>query len=596
MFVRLLKVFGSLKLAVVLLGVITIILAAATFYESAESSKAATQHIYKTWWFNYGLLGLLAVNLAAAALTRWPWKRKHVGFVITHAGIIIILGGCGAAFHYGTEGMLELRVGGRPAGVVRVDDEALSVVVPDTGQRVQTAVRARKDGSVTPRSIQLTRDIALTLDKYVPNTRVEQVVEEGGAEGNPALRFRLQSEMAGQNVSDWLVADSSEHSRASVGPAQIEFVVARDADELKRLTTEAGESAAAKPVVVIRVAGKDLRFDIAANLDKHLDLGEAGVTAHIMGYWPDFRMDENHKPSTASNEPNNPAAVLIVRKGENEQRHFVFANPQMPPIVRTTSGDPIDADVRLLVGGTQRRSGVMTVVLSPDGKTLHYAAAAKSGFKSGQLPVGEPVATGWMDFQFTAEKFLPEANVSDQLVRAPENPEGGFPAIVITAHAGGEKQTMWARFSQPVVIQAGGKAVHVMYGWDTMPLPFTVELEDFIVEHDEGSDNVAGWTSKVVFRDEERGLTQRASIWMNHPAWFEGYKFSQASWNPNDLKYTALQVKKDPRFVAWLTWTGAILITGGIALMFYFRRWFGGGDEGKDTKDKTPKVKEMVTA
>ena len=114
---RLLKFFGSLKLAVVVLSLLAVGMAAGTFLESRESSRVAAQVVYRSWWFN-GLLALLAVNIGAAALTRWPWKRKHVGFVITHAGLIIFLGGCSAAFHYGTEGMLELHEGEPPANVV----------------------------------------------------------------------------------------------------------------------------------------------------------------------------------------------------------------------------------------------------------------------------------------------------------------------------------------------------------------------------------------------------------------------------------------------------------------------------------------------
>src|ERR1051326_2189257 len=100
-----LKFFGSLKLAVVVLLSLAVAMAVGTLLESRDSARAAAQVVYRSWWFN-GLLALLAINVAAAALTRWPWKRKHVGFVITHAGIIILLGGCSAAFHYGTEGMM----------------------------------------------------------------------------------------------------------------------------------------------------------------------------------------------------------------------------------------------------------------------------------------------------------------------------------------------------------------------------------------------------------------------------------------------------------------------------------------------------------
>lgn len=594
---RLLKFFGSLKLAVVVLSLLAVAMAVGTFLESRDNARVAAQTVYRSWWFN-GLLALLAVNVAAAALTRWPWKRKHVGFVITHAGIIILLGGCSAAFHYGTEGMMERRVGETPSNVVRVEDEALTVVVPETGVRTKTPLRVKKDGTIRPGRIQAAKDLQLTLDSFLPNSRVMQLMEDGGSESNPALEFRLKSEMAGQDVTDWLLAASPERSHASIGPAQIVFVAARDAEEVKRLTAPPEEAKKAEPELQIEVDGKQFTVPLAGNIDKDVGLGESGVNAHIAGYWPDFRMDENHKPSSASNEPNNPAVVVVVSRGGDEERQFVFASGQMDPIVRTTRGKAVGAHVSLSVGGTpKQRTGALTVVLAPDG-TLHYAVAAKAGFKSGEIKVGEPVATGWMDFQFTAVKYVPRALVSEKIEPAPTDAEVNAPALKVTAHANGQEQSEWVRFGEPAVLAVAGKTVHVMYSWDLMQLPFTVELEDFVVERDEGSMNVAGWTSKVIFHDDVRGLTQRASIWMNHPAWFNGYKFSQASWNPNDLKYTALQVKKDPAAVTYATWTGAVLIVGGIALMFWGRGWLqkkGDSEEAKSPGHTKSAKQEAVT-
>lgn len=591
---RFLKFFGSLKLAVVVLLLLAMSMAAGTILESRQSSRVAGEVVYRSWWFN-GLLALLAVNVAAAALTRYPWKRRHIGFVITHAGIIILLGGCSAAFHYGTEGMMERRIGEPPANLVRVDDHALTVVVPETAVRSKTVLRIKND-TVRPAAVRVANDLRLTLDGFLANTRVAQVVDEGGSDPNPALQFELKSEMASQDVTDWLIAASPERSHASIGPAQFEFVAARDAAEVKNLLAEPGGSAKG-PTITIRVGEKDFSFNVAENLNRHLDLGDSGVSAHIAGYWPDFQLDENHKPSTASNEPKNPAAVVIIGHGDDEERQFVFASPQTEPIVRTTKGKGIGAQVRLSGGGgaPKQQSGVMTVVLAPDG-TLHYAVAAKAGFKTGAMKVGEPVATGWMDFQFTPVKFVAKALVSERVEPATADPEANWPALKVTAHAGGQEQSAWLRFGQPAVLSVGGKTLHVIYSWDSMQLPFTVELEDFVVERDEGSMNVAGWTSKVIFHDDIRGLTQRASIWMNHPAWFNGYKFSQASWNPNDLKYTALQVKKDPLWVTYETWAGAVLIVGGIALMFWGRGWLQRKDEGAKLKDERRQKKEMVTA
>ncbi|HTS16677.1 MAG TPA: cytochrome c biogenesis protein ResB [Verrucomicrobiae bacterium] len=594
---RFLKFFGSLKLAVVVLLLLAIAMATGTFLESSDNARVAARVVYRSWWFN-GLLGLLAVNVAAAALTRWPWKRKHVGFVITHAGIIILLGGCSAAFHYGTEGMMEMHVGDAPANVVRIEDEALTVVVPETGERAKALVDVKRNGTVRPSALQPGKDLRLTLDAFMPNSHVMQLVQDGGADFNPALQFELKSDMAGQDVTDWLLAASSERNHASIGPAQFEFVMARDENELKRLT--AAPSAAGKdgPELQIGVDGKIYSVPLAANVDKDVPLGESGVNARIGGYWPDFQLDANHKPSTASNDPNNPAAVVVLSRGGDEERQFVFASAQLEPIVRTTRGKAIGAQVTLMGSAAPKRpSGVMTVVLAPDG-TLHYAVSAKEGFKSGEMKVGEPVATGWMDFQFTPVKYVARAQVSERIEPSTTDSEDSAPALKVTAHANGQEQSAWVRFGQPIVLEAGGRTVHVIYGWDFMQLPFRVELEDFIVERDEGSMNVAGWTSKVVFHDDVRGLTQRASIWMNHPAWFNGYKFSQASWNPNDLKYTALQVKKDPLIVAYVTWAGAVLIVGGIALMFWGRGWLqkkttaGGGT----VKDERRRKQEMVTA
>src|SRR6266404_8868536 len=271
-------------------------MAVGTFLESRESSRVAAQVVYRSWWFN-GLLALLAVNIGAAALTRWPWKRKHVGFVITQAGLIILLGGCSAAFHYGTEGMLELHEGQPPANVVRVEDEALTVIVPETGARTKVPLRIKPNGVIKPNVIQPSKDLRLTLDASLANTRVLQLVEEGGSEPNPALQFQLKSEMAGQDVTDWLLAALPERSRASIGPAQIDFVVAHDDGELQRFTIAPEAVKKAEPELQITIDGKPFTVPVIRNIDKPVDLGDSGVSARIGGYWPDFHLDENHKPS-----------------------------------------------------------------------------------------------------------------------------------------------------------------------------------------------------------------------------------------------------------------------------------------------------------
>jgi ABC-type transport system involved in cytochrome c biogenesis permease subunit len=84
---------ASLKLAVLVIAASAFVLGWATFVEREYGTPAVHFGIYGTWWFA-GLLGLLGLNVLSAALIRFPWKKHQTGFVVTHAGIILLLIGC----------------------------------------------------------------------------------------------------------------------------------------------------------------------------------------------------------------------------------------------------------------------------------------------------------------------------------------------------------------------------------------------------------------------------------------------------------------------------------------------------------------------
>jgi len=87
------EAFASLRLAVVVIAVYATGLGWATFVESWYGTPAAQFGIYQTWWFA-ALNALLGLNVLCAALIRFPWKRYQTGFLVTHAGILVLLFGC----------------------------------------------------------------------------------------------------------------------------------------------------------------------------------------------------------------------------------------------------------------------------------------------------------------------------------------------------------------------------------------------------------------------------------------------------------------------------------------------------------------------
>jgi len=79
--------------------------------------------------------------------------------------------------------------------------------------------------------------------------------------------------------------------------------------------------------------------------------------------------------------------------------------------------------------------------------------------------------------------------------------------------------------------------------------------------------------------DRETGNVVTGQCWMNHPmsvpdTWFGTltgltYKLSQASWNPQNLSQSSIQILRDP---GWsLKWIGSLVMVIGIFTLFYLR-------------------------
>src|SRR5438045_7739350 len=118
--------FASLKLAVVLLAVLIVAAIAGTIYESSFDAKVARAYVYGAPWFNLWLV-LLGANLAVSAISRWPWRKHHVAFLVTHLGIITLLTGSLVGRILGIEGTLTVFKGDRATNRLLIDEHQLRV-------------------------------------------------------------------------------------------------------------------------------------------------------------------------------------------------------------------------------------------------------------------------------------------------------------------------------------------------------------------------------------------------------------------------------------------------------------------------------------
>jgi len=77
----------------------------------------------------------------------------------------------------------------------------------------------------------------------------------------------------------------------------------------------------------------------------------------------------------------------------------------------------------------------------------------------------------------------------------------------------------------PTRVDFGDAVLEIAYGQKEIKLPFSIKLEDFIIERYPGSNAPSSYESKVTVIDSERGKSFPYRIYMNHTLDYRGYRF-----------------------------------------------------------------------
>ncbi|MGH8046492.1 MAG: cytochrome C biogenesis protein ResB [Chthoniobacterales bacterium] len=568
---RIIHVLGSLRIALLLLATIAIACATATICESRFDTKVAQAYIYKAPWFMVWL-GVLCINLFAVTLTRWPWQRKHLGFVITHYGIITLLIGAMIGSRFGYEGNVTLHRGEPPLDRITVNRTMLRVDDPQTGRQVLVPFdpQLSRPSEKRPCVIALP-DTApkISMDGVSNNlVRTEKLIFDSN--GQPGLEVAFATKMMGQNLSMPFVLGSNDKADTrdffglakvafvpllpkreplDIGESQVVFsklapVIQGDGD--KRTGIQIRLSPDGTRMTVALPDGKSAEYSRAEIQGKPQRLGDA--TFSVADYWPDFVI-KNGRPQSAGMLPNNPAVLVRITA------------PPAP-----TSGE--------------RPQPLLEITFRPDDGIAYQISRGGRLKTSGTAKVGESFALGWADWTATVTRSLSSARIVNERVPGPAGEEGtpGFRARLVLPD-GRDGTPHWLALGDTEVLSAGDEFLEIIFGYELRPIPFTIALKNFEVPRVEGSDEPANFIATVEFRDTKTGTTKEGVAQMNHPASWPGtafsvttglnYKFSQASWVPEDLNQTTLQVLYDP---GWLfKWTGSLAIIIGIFIMFYLR-------------------------
>lgn len=144
-------------------------------------------------------------------------------------------------------------------------------------------------------------------------------------------------------------------------------------------------------------------------------------------------------------------------------------------------------------------------------------------------------------------------------------------ALVLTVSSQGKKEEVTLRGSKgamgiPQSFKLGALEFTLIYGSKVYITPFQVKLNDFIAEKYPGTEkSYSSFESKVTIIDPDKSFDYR--IYMNHVLDHKGYRFFQASYDPDELG-THLSVNHD-FWGTWITYIGYTLLYISMLLILF---------------------------
>ena len=162
-------------------------------------------------------------------------------------------------------------------------------------------------------------------------------------------------------------------------------------------------------------------------------------------------------------------------------------------------------------------------------------------------------------------------------------------ALFVTIKTAEEEETVGLLggkgYNNPMTdVEVGDLKFHLAYGSKAVELPFAIKLNDFIAERYPGTTNAySSYESEITVIDgpEEQFDYE---IYMNHVLDHKGYRFFQASFDPDELG-TVLSVNHDA-VGTWVTYIGYFLLYLGLMIILFDK-----GSRFGDLKRLLDKVK-----
>lgn len=545
---RLLRAAGSLWFAAVIMMLLLVAMACATVFESAHGTEQALAVFYKAWWFQ-ALLGLLALNVLAAVVVRYPFNRRQVGFILTHASILVILGGALVTQYWGVEGQVGIAEGQTvqhfnarqdSLSMARSGTQAAAVVDLDTSvfSGFQPA-----DKPAAP-AVAL-NDVRVEIERYLPDTaELEQVVNDE-SNGQPAVEVALSP--TGLDETAWVFAGGSQ----MLGGVAASFRQVADAQEWQQLTGPGPSSRPAQAAAVkVELQGETIQIPLEECTARAVPVGDTGYTIRVLHYFAHAIVGADHQIRNASDRPINPAVEVEISGPGGTFKRMAFA--RFPEFASSHGSQQLEGlKIAFLVGETAHglETGATPIeVLSGPAGELYVRFSPSGGTPSGQALVpGTPVPSPWKGLSFAVLRKFDRARLERLIEPVSPVRKEREPAVRVRISAGEHTRTMWLQKYRAYPVNVNGASYSLVFADKQVPLGFNLKLDRFRVGYYPGERRPRSFESHITILDPATGREQSHVVSMNHPVKHGRYTLYQSSYRQNaGQSVSFLSVSCDP--------------------------------------------------
>ncbi len=566
------RFLGSIRMAVPLLVIIAGVLGWGTLYEARFGTASVQRDVYRSWWFE-GILGFLALNLAVAALQRYPWKRHHLPFVLAHIGIILILVGGILGGLFGVEGQMIIPEG-QAQKTLRLLDNVIVVRNPKSGAerviptRFETRAWVQEPVFSVPIALE-DQPFTLAVDKYYPDAvSSEQITNDGDTE-NPAVEVMLEQAPVHENV--WLFARDPARFGVGWGQGHVLFLEPATSQELQALLATPAADASERGTVSITLPGENTQavdLSVPERLGEPIPIAQTPYTVTFKDYFADFTITDQGI-SNRSDEPNNPAVAFVLTGPEGSDAHLLFAfHPDFPSMHAREHLIPVQVSYQHPAGSRLppnafavllRRKGDLIALLTDE-------AGARQVIDP--LEIGKAYAHEGLEASVTVTQAFERARLAQEIKNRSQEVRAEMLHVALRDDKDHSAQA-WIGADQPVELSLGPHMLQVEYRRATREMPVTIKLIDFRKTDYPGIQMAAEFESYVQLSDMERGTILMRNISMNKPLKYRGYSFFQSSFIDGPVQTTVLSVRSDPGTP--LVYAGFIIVIAGVVAMFILR-------------------------